>query len=370
MTSIEITSITGSITMPYTVYACDVYGNNCIIVASIGTTVPPSNTIILPYQFNTAPAVGIKIITMDGCERFETFNCIEIPLSPTPTMTPTPTITPTITKTQTPTPTVTRTPILTSTPTITPTESLTPTPTITPTITKTQTPTPTITPTITPTSIPVARFTNGGTTFNINSFGSVSLSGQAPLQGVPFDTLTIEVVWPALNSMTGTTVINSLTLIENTTTTFTVTLDSLGVGQITGTTSRVGPIVYGQKLMTFKIISSSGSYPISSVPSFNTAVFGVTTFPPGGKSLPGSISNYSSSGTSCSSITAQTSYVITTLTPTIGQFLYDNSGSVPINGGNNWISVWGGGLQDYFVPTNKFSLQVSPTGEILNVVPC
>jgi hypothetical protein len=357
MTSIEITSITGSITTPYAIFACDVYGNNCIFIASIGTTVPPTNTIILPYQFNTAPAVGIKIITMDGCERFETFNCIEIPLSPTPTMTPTPTITPTITKTQTPTPTVTETPMLTltPTPTVTPTESLTPTPT----------------PTITPTSIPVARFTNGGTTYGINSFGSVSLSsGQAQLKGVPFDTLTIEVAWPSLNSMTGTTVINSLTLIENTTTTFTVTLDSLGVGQITGTTSRVGPIVFGQKLMTFKIISSSGSYPISSVPSLITAVFGVTAAPPGGKSLPGSISNYSSSGTSCSSITAQTSYVITTSTPTIGQFLYDNSGSTPINGGNNWISVWGGGLQDYFGPTNKFSLQVSPTGEILNVVPC
>ena len=167
MTSIEITSITGSITMPYTVYACDVYGNNCIIVASIGTTVPPSNTIILPYQFNTAPAVGIKIITMDGCERFETFSCVELPSSPTPTVTPTLTPTPTVTPTLTPTPTVT----------------LTPTPSLTP-------------------GIVAARFTNYGTTFGLNSFGSVSLSGQAPLQGVPFDTLTIEVAWPALNSMT------------------------------------------------------------------------------------------------------------------------------------------------------------------------
>ena len=75
MTSIEITSITGSITTPYTVYACDVYGNSCILIASIGTTVPPSNTIMLPTQFNTAPAVGIKIITMDGCELFEVFYC-------------------------------------------------------------------------------------------------------------------------------------------------------------------------------------------------------------------------------------------------------------------------------------------------------
>lgn len=79
MTSIEITSITGGVTIPYTIYACDVYGNNCVIIASIVTTVPPSNTIFLPTQFNTAPAVGIKIITDDGCERFEIFDCLEIP---------------------------------------------------------------------------------------------------------------------------------------------------------------------------------------------------------------------------------------------------------------------------------------------------
>jgi len=101
MTSIEITSITGSIIIPYTIYACDVYGNNCVLIATIGTTVPPSNTIILPYQFNMAPAVGIKVITFDGCERFEVFNCIELPPSPTPTPTPT------ITQTPTPTPTPT-----------------------------------------------------------------------------------------------------------------------------------------------------------------------------------------------------------------------------------------------------------------------
>jgi hypothetical protein len=58
MTSIELTVITGSITIPYSIYACDVYGNNCVIIATIVTTVPPTNTIFLPPQFNTAPAVG------------------------------------------------------------------------------------------------------------------------------------------------------------------------------------------------------------------------------------------------------------------------------------------------------------------------
>jgi len=82
MTSIEITSITGGITIPYTIYACDVYGNNCVLIANIVTTVPPTNTIFLPIQFNTAPAVGIKVITTDGCERFEIFNCVENPSPP------------------------------------------------------------------------------------------------------------------------------------------------------------------------------------------------------------------------------------------------------------------------------------------------
>jgi hypothetical protein len=145
MTSIELTLITGSITIPYLIYACDVYGNNCILIANILTTVPPTNTIFLPPQFNTAPAVGIKIITNDGCERFEIFNCNELLISPTPTPTYTPTPTPT--KTVTPTPTGTNGAV---TPTPTPTNTNTPTNTVTPTPTKTNTPTPTPTSTGSP----------------------------------------------------------------------------------------------------------------------------------------------------------------------------------------------------------------------------
>lgn len=75
MTSIDLTSITG-LTFPYTVYACDVYGENCIVIATIENTVPPNNLIALPIEFNQAPAVGILIVTSDGCERFLTFDCI------------------------------------------------------------------------------------------------------------------------------------------------------------------------------------------------------------------------------------------------------------------------------------------------------
>jgi hypothetical protein len=141
MTSITLNSITG-LTYPYDIYVCDVYGNNCGYIVQINTSVPSSVEIVLPPPFNMAPAVGIKIITSDGCERFNIVNCNS--LFPTPTVTITPTQTPTETPTNTPTPTVTETPTPTPTPTITETQTPTPTNTITPT----ETPTPTQTSTI------------------------------------------------------------------------------------------------------------------------------------------------------------------------------------------------------------------------------
>lgn len=128
MTSIILNSITG-LNYPYDIYVCDVYGNNCGYISQINTPVPASVEIVLPPPFDMAPAVGIKIITSDGCEKFIVFDCIYI----TPTLTPTPTITPTVT------------------PSITPTISLTPTNTVTPSVTPTFTPTPSITPSHTPT---------------------------------------------------------------------------------------------------------------------------------------------------------------------------------------------------------------------------
>jgi hypothetical protein len=74
MTTIDITNITG-LTYPYNIYVCDIYGNNCILISTVFTTIPPSNTILLPPQFNTSPSVGIKIITPDGCEKFKIIDC-------------------------------------------------------------------------------------------------------------------------------------------------------------------------------------------------------------------------------------------------------------------------------------------------------
>jgi len=77
MTSIILNSITG-LTYPYDVYVCDVYGNNCGYVAQVISSIPPTIEIVLPPPFNMAPAVGIKIITSDKCERFKVIDCINV----------------------------------------------------------------------------------------------------------------------------------------------------------------------------------------------------------------------------------------------------------------------------------------------------
>lgn len=67
-----------SISFPFQIYVCNVYGNGCIYLGTINTLVPPNNKIQLPIEYQSAPAVGIKIISSDGCERFEIVNCSEL----------------------------------------------------------------------------------------------------------------------------------------------------------------------------------------------------------------------------------------------------------------------------------------------------
>jgi surface protein len=77
MTTIDITNITG-LSYPYDIYVCDIYGNNCILISTVFTSIPPSNTILLPPQFENSPSVGIKVITLDGCERFKIIECYSV----------------------------------------------------------------------------------------------------------------------------------------------------------------------------------------------------------------------------------------------------------------------------------------------------
>jgi hypothetical protein len=74
MNQIELYSIPTNVP-PYDVFVCDYFGNNCVFVAQILTTVPPSYTINVPPQFDLAPAITIKIIDGAGCEISKQFIC-------------------------------------------------------------------------------------------------------------------------------------------------------------------------------------------------------------------------------------------------------------------------------------------------------
>ena len=77
MTQLMISNVTG-LTIPYQIYVCDVYGSNCVIVATVNTTIPPMVSITLPPQFDTSPAIGVLVKDL-YCERFITLNCISLP---------------------------------------------------------------------------------------------------------------------------------------------------------------------------------------------------------------------------------------------------------------------------------------------------
>jgi hypothetical protein len=76
MTQLIINTITGFLP-PFSGYACNSYGNQCVYIGEI--TVTPV-TITLPPQFNTAPVIGLKLIDTSGCEKFRTLLCIDDPL--------------------------------------------------------------------------------------------------------------------------------------------------------------------------------------------------------------------------------------------------------------------------------------------------
>lgn len=71
MNEILINSVVG-FSFPITAYTCDVYNNQCVFTSEINT-VP--TYIQLPSQFDTAPAVGLKLVDPSGCEKFETITC-------------------------------------------------------------------------------------------------------------------------------------------------------------------------------------------------------------------------------------------------------------------------------------------------------
>ena len=70
----EVTINTTSFgTAPYDVYVCNVYGNFCTFIAQLSTDAPP--VITLPSPFDSYPAVGVKIIDSNCCEKLVVTEC-------------------------------------------------------------------------------------------------------------------------------------------------------------------------------------------------------------------------------------------------------------------------------------------------------
>jgi hypothetical protein len=74
MTEIELTGLTGMST-PFDVYCCDAYGNNCILVSTVNTNIPPTIIIPLPPIFHTYPSVVIRLSNCINCDYQELVYC-------------------------------------------------------------------------------------------------------------------------------------------------------------------------------------------------------------------------------------------------------------------------------------------------------
>lgn len=75
MTRVEILAVTG--TTPINVYVSDYYGNNETLIYTItsGSTIPPATGATLPSSFATAPAILLKLVDANGCEKVQLLEC-------------------------------------------------------------------------------------------------------------------------------------------------------------------------------------------------------------------------------------------------------------------------------------------------------
>jgi len=76
MTRVEITSVTGG-TYPINVYVSDIYGNYETLIYTItsGNPIPPETGVTLSTVFATAPAILLKMLDANGCERIQLLEC-------------------------------------------------------------------------------------------------------------------------------------------------------------------------------------------------------------------------------------------------------------------------------------------------------
>ena len=76
MTRIEISAVTGG-TLPINVYVSDYYGNYETLIYTItsGNVIPPATGVTLSSVFATAPAILLKMVDANGCEKIELLEC-------------------------------------------------------------------------------------------------------------------------------------------------------------------------------------------------------------------------------------------------------------------------------------------------------
>ena len=75
MTRVEILAVTG--TTPINVYVSDYYGNYETLIYTItsGNPIPPATGATLPSVFATAPAILLKMVDANGCEKIQLLEC-------------------------------------------------------------------------------------------------------------------------------------------------------------------------------------------------------------------------------------------------------------------------------------------------------
>lgn len=74
MTNLVFSGVSG-MDLPYNIWGCDIYGNNCILIATIETSIPPTLTIPLPPLFDTYPGLLIKLTNCSNCDYSEYSVC-------------------------------------------------------------------------------------------------------------------------------------------------------------------------------------------------------------------------------------------------------------------------------------------------------
>ena len=74
MTNLVFSGVSG-MDIPYNVWGCDIFGNNCILIATIYNPIPPTLTIPLSPIFDTYPGLLIKLTNCSNCDYSEYSVC-------------------------------------------------------------------------------------------------------------------------------------------------------------------------------------------------------------------------------------------------------------------------------------------------------